>query len=194
MKTLLLLPALFILISNTGVNKNQDKSSAGLYSTAEDFLQHKLTYSIDCNSKDKLKINDFFGSPTGYVVYNGEKHAFDKNKTYGYHSCDNKNYRFYNHSVYQIIDTGGFYMYYQYRSEEQTKGKGLVKKDAYFFSKKSDGDIELLTINNLEKAFPENSSFHYAIEASCKTDKDLLAYDSFQNIYKIKYLYNQSAK
>ena len=119
---------MIIAAASAGFAQTSPANKTGLYSTLNDFLHHKLTYQIDCNNrKDKLKLNEFFGSSTGYVVYNGQKYTFDKSRVYGYHSCKNKNYRFYDHSVYQIIDTAGFYIYYQYRSEEQTKGKGLVK-------------------------------------------------------------------
>jgi hypothetical protein len=197
MKTLLLLSGIVMIITTAGVVFAQTKPAGtiGLYSTLDDFSQHKLTYPIDCNNgKGKLKLNDFFGSSTGYIVSKGEKHEFDKSKVYGYHSCENKNYRFYNHSSYQILDTAGFYLYYQYRSEEQTKGKGLVKKDEYFFSKKGDEAIQLLTIGNLEKAFPENHKFHYSLHAEFKSGNELMAYDHFLATYKIKYLYSQSLK
>jgi hypothetical protein len=198
MKPLMLLSSIFILVFagiNCGIAQSNPAHTTGLYLTPDDFLQHKLTYQIDCNNgKDKLKLNDLFGSSKGYVDYDGQKKEFDKNRVYGYRSCENKNYRFYNHSIYQIIDTAGFYIYYQYRSEEQTKGKGLIKKDEYFFSRKGDGAIRLLTIDNLKNAFPENHQFHFSLDAEYKSDNELMAYDYFLNTYKIKYLYSQSLK
>jgi hypothetical protein len=198
MKISMLLTGVIILAFtdiNCGIGQSVPAHTTGLYSTPDDFLQHKLTYQTDCkNGKDKLKLNDLFGSSTGYVIYNGQKQAFDKNRVYGYRSCENKNYRFYDHSTYQVIDTAGFYIYYQYRSEEQTKGKGLVKKDEYFFSRKGDEAIQLLTIDNLKNAFPENHKFHFSLDAEYKSDNELMAYDHFLNTYKIKYLYRQSLK
>jgi hypothetical protein len=197
MKTLMVLSALALLSAGAGTANAQNKISAtgGLYLTANDFEQQKLTYEIDCsNANDKIKTNEFFGSSTGYVLSKGEKHAFSKKKIYGYRNCQNKNYRFYNGEAYLLIDTTGFYMYYQYRSEEQVKGKGLVKKDEYFFSRSADGNLQPLTIANLKNAFSDNHPFHYALDASFRSDKDLIAYDSFTKEYKIKHLYNQSLK
>ena len=122
------------------------------------------------------------------------KHEFSKRKVYGYRNCQNKTYRFYNNEAYLLIDTAGFYIYYQYRPEESVKGKGLIKKDEYFFSKNANADLQLLTIDNLKNAFPENHRFHYAMDASFRSDKDLIAYDSFTKTYKVKYLFNQSVK
>jgi hypothetical protein len=182
---------------SAGTANGQGKmlSTGGLYLTANDFQQQKLTYEIDCsNANDKIKTNEFFGSTTGYVLSKGEKHEFSKRKVYGYRNCQNKTYRFYNNEAYLLIDTAGFYIYYQYRPEESVKGKGLIKKDEYFFSKNANADLQLLTIDNLKNAFPENHRFHYAMDASFRSDKDLIAYDSFTKTYKVKYLFNQSVK
>jgi hypothetical protein len=175
--------------------QSKQNTTSGIYATPLDFMNHKLTYQINCsNSKNKMRLNDFFGSSTGYVLSNGEKHVFDKNKVYGYLSCSNKNYRFYQLSSYQILDTAGFFIYYQYQQEEINKGKEPVKKDEYFFSTTSNGPIKLLTIDNLKNAFPGNAKFHYALDETFRSDKELIAYDNFRSCYKIKYLYNEYLK
>lgn len=197
MKALMVLSAVALMsvIAGTTNAQNNTTATGGLYLTADDFQQQKLSYAIDCgNGNDKIKTNEFFGSSTGYVLSKGEKHVFNKNNVYGYHSCQDKNYRFFNGEAYLLIDTAGFYVYYQYRSEENVKGKSLIKKDAYFFSKTAGGDLKPLTIENLKSAFPVNHSFHYALEANFRSDRDLLAYDSFAKTYKVKYLFNQSVK
>lgn len=171
------------------------KDPGGLYSSWSDFVNHKLTYPTDClSSKDKLKVNDFFGASTGYVVRNGEKFTFNKNEIYGYRTCDRKNYRFYYNEAYQILDTLGFYLYYHYKSVEMAKGKGLVKTDLFYFSRTGSGDLQLLTLDNLKNAFPDNASFQYALDASFHSDRDLAAFDGNQKVYKVKYVYQQSLK
>ena len=185
-----------LMSSSDKINAQQKKSvEAGLYLTSNDFQQKKITYEIDrSDAKNKIKLNSFFGSSTGYILTKGEKHEFNKKKIYGYRSFDNKNYRFYNGEAYLVIDTAGFYMYYQYKNEENIKGKEPVKRDEYFFSKKANDGLQLLTIENLKNSFPGNHHFHYDLDANFRSDADLVAYDSFQKIYKIKYWYNQSAK
>src|SRR5450432_1110237 len=126
MKTLMVLSAVALITVSAGKANAQSKTFAtgGLYLTSNDFQQQKLTYEIDCNNaNDKIKPNEFFGSSTGYVLSKGEKHEFNKKKIYGYRNCQNKNYRFYNGEAYLLIDTAGFYIYYQYKSEEHVKGK-----------------------------------------------------------------------
>lgn len=185
---------LFSLVGLYSKAQPTSSNSCGLYTSPSGFINHTLSYAFDCSShKDKLHLNDFLGGHKGYVEINGQKHVFNKQDVYGYRN-NKGDYRFYNNSDYRIIDTAGFYLYYQYEQEERVKGKELVKTDEYFFSKGADGRLQLLTIENLEKAFPGNTRFHYAIDETFKSDKDLIAYDSFLNTYKIKYLFNQSVK
>jgi hypothetical protein len=184
-----------IILVNIGFTLPDASPTAGLYLTLNDFVKHKLTYEMDCsNSDDKLKVNRLFESSRGYVIYKGEKHEFEKSKIFGYRSCSNKIYRFYNNDAYQIMDTAEFYIYYQYKSEEQTKGKSLVKTELFYFSRTGNDGIQPLSIDHLKMAFPGNARFHYALDAYFKSDKDLIEYDPFQKTYKIKYLYNESLK
>lgn len=169
--------------------------SGGLYSTADDFQQQKITYPVDCsNSKDRLKLNDLFGSSKGYIISKGEKHEFTKSSVYGYRTCKNENYRFYKNSAYRIVDTAGFYIYYRNMQAEPAKGKGSLRTDTYFFSTHAGNAIQLLTLDNLKKAFPGNRSFQYALDAHFRSDKDLVAWDAYGKTYKVKYLYEQTLK
>jgi hypothetical protein len=104
------------------------------------------------------------------------------------------NYRIFHKSSYRVVDTAGFYLYYRYIQFEQIRGKGLIKMDEYYFSKDSNSDIQPLTIENLKRVYPENHRFHYDIDAHFRSDRELMAYDPFTNMYKLKYLYMQSSK
>jgi hypothetical protein len=167
--------SLFILaIMATTAYKTVNTQSAqkgGLYMTLEDFSSHKLT-----------------------ALKSGEKYIPDKRKIYGYQGNDNRSYRLYNKDAYQIMDTEGFFLYYRYVYEAYTKGKGEVKMDKYYFSRVGSSDIQLLTIENLKSAFPDNHRFHYAIDGLFRTNRELMAYDSFSKCYKLKYIYSQSLK
>ena len=175
--------------------KVQSRGRSGIYLTARDFNNHELTYGFDCNSNaGKLKLNDLSGGSSGYIISKGEKHSFDKYKTYGYQNCDNEIYRFFGKDAYQILDTAEFYLYYRYRQVEKVKGKGLVKTDEYYFSKDAGSPIQLLTAENLKRTFPDNHAFHYAIDSHFRTDQELIAYDSYSKCYKLKFLYKQSLK
>jgi hypothetical protein len=113
--------------------------------------------------------------------------------TFGFIS-NNLQYRNSEKGKYQILDTTYFYLYYRYEQVEKVRGKSLVKTDEYFFSRNAESPIQLLTAENLKRAFPDNLPFHYAIDAEFKRDQDLIAYDPYYKGYKLKYIYNQSLK
>jgi hypothetical protein len=113
--------------------------------------------------------------------------------TFGFIS-NNLQYRNSEKGKYQILDTAYFYLYYRYEQVEKVKGKSLIKTDEYFFSRNAESPIQLLTAENLKRAFPDNLAFHYAIDAEFKRDQDLIAYDPYYKGYKLKYIYNQSLK
>jgi hypothetical protein len=185
--------SLLFLFTTQSTGEILPAQSGGVYATYDDFLHHKLLYEINCNSaKGRLRLNEFFNSPKAYIRINGEKYVFKKNDVYGYLNCRNESYRFFKNEGYRIIDTAGFFLYYQYKTEQAVKGKGAVKTDICYFSTKGDNTILPLTIDNLKKSFPDNHRFHYAIEVMFKSDKDLLAYDNNLKMYKLKYIYHQS--
>jgi hypothetical protein len=195
MKNLLVVITMAVMISlaQEGNCKLNQANTGGVYSSFSDFLNHKLVWEVDCNDeKSKLKLNDLFDSPNGYVLINGQKHVFSKNQVYGYLNCKNESYRFYKNSSYKVMDTAAFFLYYQYKTEQAVKGKGNIKTDEYFFSVKGNDPIQPLTVENLKNSFPENHKFQYALDAMFKSDKELLAYDNILKMYKLKYLYAQS--
>jgi hypothetical protein len=113
--------------------------------------------------------------------------------TFGFIS-NNLQYRNSEKGKYQILDTAYFYLYYRYEQVEKVRGKSLIKTDEYFFSRNAESPIQLLTAENLKRAFPDNLPFHYAIDAEFKRDQDLITYDPYYKGYKLKYIYNQSLK
>ncbi len=121
--------------------------------------------------------------------------AFNKFSPSGkFQQKEYKNYRIYEGDSYQILDTAAFYLYYRYVSEEKIKGKSLSKSGKYFFSMNAGSPIQDLTLDNLERSYPDNLTFHYALESFFRTNQDLVAYDRYCNCYKVKYLYKQSLK
>jgi hypothetical protein len=120
--------------------------------------------------------------------------AFKTADTKGVQQKDGKYYRSYENKAYEILDTASFYLYYRYQYKDKPKGEGMIKTGVYFFSKDAAGPIELLTLANLKKAYPDNHAFHYAMDAQFRNDQELAAYDPYAKCYKIKYVYSQSLK
>jgi hypothetical protein len=162
---------------------------AGLYLTAEDYHNQKLSFKTTGAYRNSIKFNEFLGSGRIVVVYNGKKQTFYKSAIYGYRS-NNSDYRYFNNIPYKVIDDRDFYLYSSPKMVQQ--GKCSKPVDSYFFSSTAIADIKPLSIKNLQSAYADNPRFRYLIEAHFATDNALTAYDSAVNEYKVKYLYEHS--
>lgn len=92
----------------------------------------------------------------------------------------------------KIVDSTGFYVY---SVNKLVQGEKIARpQDVYYFSVQADGPVLELTRENLEKAFADNAKFRYALEARFRNDKQLMEYDRYSKVYKLKYLYSQSLK
>jgi len=95
---------------------------------------------------------------------------------------------------YTLLNPGEkitIYKYYHSAHPPKAAEKFPVK---YYFVAPASENLQDLTLTNLKKAFPENHSFHDALDANFKEDKELINYDDFHKIYKINRLYQNSAK
>lgn len=101
--------------------------------------------------------------------------------------------RIYNHHRYTISSKAGFFVYKSEFTTTKIPNKGITFVTRFFFSKSDSDDIIPLTIENLEKAFPANSGFRYALEQEFRNQNELTAWDPFEHMYKVQYLFLQSA-
>ena len=92
----------------------------------------------------------------------------------------------------KIVDSTGFYVY---SGNKLVQGEKIARpQDVYYFSVQPDGPLLELTRGNLEEAFSSNAKFRYALEAHFHSDRQLMEYDRYAKVYKLKYLYTQSLK
>ena len=81
---------------------------------------------------------------------------------------------------------------YQHRAHPPKAAEQYAPK--YYFVTGSSDQLQLLTKDNLKKAFPDNHPFHDAVEVNFKEDKELPYYDDFHMMYKINHLLEMSTK
>jgi hypothetical protein len=161
----------------------------GLYLTQQDFLQHKVSFETDANTR--IRLHAIFGSYQVVVIQNGKKQYFSKDKIFGYR-MDGQDYRYYNHCAYHIVDTTGFFLYAYYKLDQQ--GKGPKQVEQFYFSPKADGEIKPLTISNLQSAFSNDTRFVYTVKGFFRSDNELMAYDANLKEFKLKYLYGETLR
>jgi len=109
---LMLAGGLFALTQNSFAQKD----SSGIYKTADDFKQRKLSYAINYKT-EKHKINDnlLFNNAEIKVKHHGEKYTLQKSETYGYRSTKGQEYRFIDNKAYKILNPGEALLIYVYK-------------------------------------------------------------------------------
>lgn len=189
MKTLLTALTTSFLIMNCTMCLSQQDSS-GIYLKANDYIHHKLSYAQGCNSKkqEKIKTDIAFHSNEISVTYNNNTYKFSKDSVYAVKYCDGSIVRIYNKSEYPLINPGESIIIYKLVSAPVSKGESSTIK--YYFSKGARGNIQELTLANVEKAFSKNQKFQTLIEEEFHSDADLAAYDDLHKMMKI----NQALK
>jgi hypothetical protein len=190
MKTLFKVIASIMVITIFTANTYAQTNRSGLYLTAQDYTNKKLSYSNDNSySRYKIKVMPFLNKDRVQVIQNGEKHNFFQFDLFGYRD-KNQDYWFFNDQQYKVVDNSFFYMYT--RDVTVDEGKAHTKKTNYYFSKKADGNIMDLTLENLKEAFPNNHKFQDLLDAYFRYDDDLKWYDSFNKMYKVEHIFGDT--
>ncbi|WP_461450349.1 hypothetical protein [Mucilaginibacter sp.] len=188
MKTVKLMIAIVLMAGFAQKTLAQEKT-CGLYLTADDYHNHKLSYKTTGNDGNSIQLNEFLGSHKVVVVYNGKKEVIYKSAIYGYR-YNKTDYRYFNNNPYKIIDDKDFYLYSAPKLVQW--GKSPKSIDAFYFSSTAISDVKPLSIKNLQSTYADNAKFRYLLESQFQTDNALTAYDSATNEYKVKYLYEHS--
>lgn len=163
----------------------------GIYLTAQDYKAGKLSYVPEAGTK--LKLNDFLGGNHISLIAGGKRIRLSKSEIFGYRN-GGKDYRLYQNEAYEVLDTAGFVLYSHAQLIPQ--GKGYARVENYFYSTGTAMPVLSLTVANVYRSFPEQNDFRYSIRNYFHSDADLMAYDSINREYQIKYLYfeHQHAK
>lgn len=170
------------------------KDSSGIYKTAQDFQQKKLSYAINyITEKHKITDDMLFSEGKIKVNHEGTVYTLNKNDTYGYKSTKGEVFRFVGDKEYKVLNPGESLMIYAV-SRVASESKGTFRHNvSYYFSPDATAVPQELTKENLKASFGNNHKFHDALDADFQTES-LTAYDKFHKIYKLNRIYNSSLK
>lgn len=177
------------MLAATGSAQGQ----SGVYATAADYSNNKLTYEAQCSTKhNNVKLHDFFGYSPYITVTTGQiKHKIRKSEVYGFRNCNGEVFRFYKNRAYKLAEAGPIYIYTTQQNITQSKGYKVV--NAYYFSTSPTTPVTSLTFAKLATAYASNEAFCDLLEQSAGAN-DASAYDPRHKTYKVNYLYNKSIK
>jgi hypothetical protein len=167
-------------------------AQSGIYNTAADYSNNKLTYETQCSTSknNNIRLHNYFGyAPYVTVVAGGIKHRLKKSEVYGFRNCNNEVFRFYKNKEYKLSEAGHICIYTA--QQNITQGKSFKLVNGYYFSTSFTGPILPLTYGNLENAYAGNEKFCELLEQFSGTN-DASAYDSRHKTYKINYLFAKS--
>lgn len=166
------------------------KDSSGIYKTAEDFQNRKLSYAINYKT-EKHKINDnlLFNDAAIKVKHHDTTYTLEKSSTYGYRSTKGEEFRFIDNKEYKILNPGEPLLIYAYQHLAHSPKEAGKYQPMYFFSTDAASAPQPLTKANLKAAFAGNHKFHDELDAQFKDDNELNAYDSFHKMYKLNRIY-----
>lgn len=159
------------------------RSQSGVYKSADDFKNNRLTYEDNGANKKHLRVHDFFWSMPGItVVHNGSKINLRKSDLYGYRDDKNNVFRFYRNAAYRIVDSGKIFVYVQEKNIPLSKGFKVV--NAYYFSDGPGAEVLPLTIADVAAVFAANSRF-VAVLLHSYTSESVKEYDAEHNMFRI---------
>lgn len=167
------------------------KDSSGIYVTADDFKNQKLTYAINYKKeKHQIKTLLFLDATQIRINHHGATYTLDKSETYGYKSTTGDVFRFVDNKEYKILNPGEeIPLYLQTTLTSPLVNPAKREEDYYYFSTSADGPLIALIIDNLKKAYRSNSQFLALINKYFKTDEELISYDSKHKIYTLNRLF-----
>jgi hypothetical protein len=161
--------------------------TSGVYLTAADYQNGRLSFEGDCRSKThKLELHDVLNKPYIDVTHELEKRRYSKSDLFGFRACDGRDYRFASNLEYQILEARELYIYA--RVVSKSRGKGFHTDLEYYFSAGPEGRILALTLENLKQAFPDNHRFHDSLDATFGAGQPLAEYDEFHKMFKVNRL------
>lgn len=190
-------PAIFIavlLLISIITGYAQNVPGSGIYLNSHDYEKGKLSFAIQCNSHNKIKLHDFLASSYIDITIDGKSVHLNKDSIFGYSNCKNETFRFYkkHDEEFQILENKSIVLYLSYTRISSNNGKTSYLVPSYFFSKTTDSEIMPLTISNLIRTFSDNIKFRDMLDTEFSNGEALSSFSTINNMYKINYLLSQS--
>jgi hypothetical protein len=169
------------------------KGQTGLYMSAADCQQNKLTYEHTCNKgkgRQVVHLHGFFSDAANVTVnIDGNKYRIPKREIYGFRNCKGETYRFYKNAEYLIEEAGKIFIYSKTENIAQSKGFKVV--NYYYFSTSPDAPILSLTYGNLRNSYHNNDRFLDLLDQYFATG-EVTAYDNIHKTFKVNYVYKKA--
>ena len=163
----------------------------GVYLSANDFTNGKISFVNNQREKYKLYLHEVFKTSSIKIIIGDSIIKLNKDSIFGYRDKKNTCYRFYNKVAYKIINPSEKILLYSTTSLEGIP-RNRHNVTNYFFSANPDSPIYTLSKWNLKTVLYKDVLFHELLDVYFESDKELIAYDSFNKIYTLNRIYELS--
>jgi hypothetical protein len=189
MKATICLSAMMALLA-INLSCAAQKDSSGIYRTADDFRNHKLTLAINYKTEQhKIKAGLFSDAAHFNVKHQDSTYTLDKSNTYGYKNTQGEVFRFVDNTAYRIINSDETILLYLHTLPISPVVNPTIRvEEHYYFSKDAAGSLVELTLVNLKKAFGDNPKFVALLNRYFEKDEQLLSYDANRQMYTVNRL------
>lgn len=156
----------------TGTNYLRGASgSCGIYSSASDRQQGKLSIAIDCRAEDhKIKLGFVRARSAIKIIREDEIQSFLQSDIHGYRDCNGNEYHFFDRKSYELVNPGEKIPIYRTYSQ-----KGKQRTANYFFATRN-GQLSSLKLANLRREFSDHPLFLEKLDVLAKNDFQLVKY------------------
>jgi hypothetical protein len=154
-----------VLLLGSSLTAAQPKAHgrSGLFVTAADFTEGRLSFEGDCSAKThNVNVHDFLHRRYVDVTHDSKRYRYQKSNLFGFRACDGRRYRFGGTREYEVLEAKEIYIY-AYQAWVRA-GRISRKVRYYSFSVGPDGPLLSLTPDNLKRAFPGDSRFHASLD------------------------------
>lgn len=190
MKTFLII-LLGSLLQVGAAHAQASQGNSGLYRTAADFRQRRLTLPGNCKTDGhRLRLHEFLSRPYLTVVHHGQEYRVAKDTLFGFRDCDGREFRFTtDKQYYPILNPKEEILLYKVEQATVGKNPGYVRR---YFSASAEAPVLPLTIQNVKNAFPDNRKFQELLDAQCKQESDMMAFDTGHGMTMVNWLLKRS--
>jgi len=149
------------------------KNNEGLYLTAQDFENGKISYQSQPQKKYKLRIHENNSNKPIQIHTGDSVYVFCKDSVFGYRDNNQQAYRIFKGLIYKIEFNASNFILYRREGLGGFKGTQLIVH--YFFSVGASNNLFRLSKNNLKVAHNNQSEFADRIDLHFNSDNDLIS-------------------
>lgn len=185
-------PVIAVLLLGSILTAAQPKAPgrSGLFLTAADFTQGRLSFEGDCGATThNVNVHDFLHRRYVDVTHDSKHSRYQKSRLFGFRACDGRSYRFGGSREYEVLEAKAIYIYAHQRWVRA--GRISRKVRYYAFSVGPDGPLLSLTLENLKGSFPEDSRFHTSLDRLAGPT-GVREYDQVHQMFAVNWLWMTS--